>query len=130
MSDISEKIVAHINAALAFERPGRKITTPQAFSKGKSSRPMCNMCGVGIRKETADRAINGMHPKCALVASDPSLALNMGLNTHAARAIADRIAVQLKLNNADISRADAEKKAHAEMLARFEANEQATDAAS
>jgi hypothetical protein len=125
----TDKIVEHINAALAYDASRtRRITTPQAFSKGKSTRPECLMCGVGIRKETTP--VNGMHPKCARVASDPAEALKMGLNTHAARALHDRIVVQQRKNNDEIAREEAEKIAHAELLARFEANESNIESAS
>jgi len=123
MSDTTDKIVAHINAAIAFDSTrNRRITTPQAFSKGKSERPECRLCGVGIRKETTP--VNGMHPKCNRVAGDPSEALKMGVNTHAARALRDSIVVQEKKNNEEIAREEAEKIAHAKLLARFEATEQ------
>lgn len=127
MSDLSNKILAHIDAAIAFDASrNRRITTPQPFSKGKSQRDMCLLCGVGIRKGTTP--VNGMHPKCHRVASDPSESLKMGINTHAARAMQDRIAVQRKLNDADLSRADADKIAHAEMLKRFESAEESREA--
>lgn len=126
MSDISDDILKHINAALAFERSGRKITTQQAFSKGKSERQMCLGCGVGIRKETTP--VNGMHPKCNLVASDPAQALKQGVNSHAARMLHDRIVMQQKLNDADLTREAADAIAHAEMLKRFEAIEESRNA--
>jgi len=127
--NILDKIVQHINAAIEYDSSrNRRITTPQAFSKGKSSRPECLMCGVGIRKETTP--VNGMHPKCARVASDPTEALKMGVNTHAARALQDRIAVQQKKNNEDIAREEAQKIAHAELLKRFEQSEAQIESAS
>jgi len=119
-NDVSTRILQHIDAALNFER-NRKITTPQVYSKGKSSRFPCALCGVGIRKETTP--VNGMHPKCNLVAQDPENTLKMPINSHAARAIHDRIVVQAKKNDADIAREAAEKLAHKELLARFEASD-------
>jgi hypothetical protein len=121
---LADAIIAHVENARAF--PDRKRQPVlRVDSSRTSSRFECLMCGVGIRKETTP--VNGMHPNCAKISADPSLVLKMALNTHAARAIADRIYVSIKRNDADIAREDAEKIAHAQLLARFEANEDAIE---
>jgi hypothetical protein len=113
---LAEQIIAHVENARAFER--RRQPTLRVDSSRSSSRIECLMCGVGIRKETSP--INGMHPNCNKIANDPSLVLTMNVNTHAARAIMDRLYVQAKRNADDIKKEEAEKIAHAEMIRRFE----------
>lgn len=109
LSDLDEKTRAHIAAAVAFPRKREPVL--RANSSRSSERPECLQCGVGIRKETTP--VEGMHPKCARVKNDATYAAKMPVNTHAARSVHDsRILPTL--------RDDADKRAHAEMLARFE----------
>ena len=120
---LAEQIIKHVETAREFTRNRQPVL--RVDSSRSSSRDECLMCGVGIRKETTPR--NGMHPNCAKISDDPSLVLKMNVNTHAARAILDRLYVQAKRNADDIKREEAEKIAHAQLLARFEANEEAIE---
>jgi hypothetical protein len=114
LSDIQDKkLRKHIENAVKFTRKREPVL--QANSSRTSSRPECAQCGVGIRKETTP--VNGMHPKCAKVASDASFAAQMPISSHAARSVHDRKILPTL-------RDDAEKRAHAAMLAKFEAAEQ------
>lgn len=122
---LSEKILKHIENARAFDRKRQPVL--RVDSSRTSTRTECLMCGVGIRKETTP--VNGMHPNCKKISDDPTLVLKMSVNTHAARAIFDRLYVQLKRNDDDIKREDAEKKAHSALLKRFEAEEAARESA-
>src|SRR3954469_11264270 len=89
-ADLSEiqdkKLRKHIENAVKFTRKREPVL--QANSSRTSSRPECAQCGVGIRKETTP--VNGMHPKCAKVASDASFAAQMPISSHAARSVHDR----------------------------------------
>jgi hypothetical protein len=121
---LSEKIVKHVETARAFERNRQPVL--RADSSRTSSRIECVFCGVGIRKETSP--VNGMHPKCAKVSTDSEAALTMNVNTHAARALFDREYVRAKRNSDDIKKEEAEKAAHAALIARFNAEEEARNA--
>lgn len=128
---LSEQIIAHIEKARAFER--NRQPTLRVDSSRSSTRTECLMCGVGIRKETFAKLANDalpMHPNCKKINDDPTLVLTMNVNTHAARAIMDRLYVQLKRNDADIKKEAAEKAAHAALLKRFEASEETFEEAS
>lgn len=128
---LAEKIIAHVERAMKVERNRQPVL--RVDSKRPSSRIECLMCGVGIRRETFEKLADTslpMHPNCKKVHDDPSLALSMPTNSHAARAILDRLYVQAKRNTNDdsVKREELEKRAHAEMLARFEAQEIAREA--
>lgn len=114
-----EKLRAHVENAVKYTRKREPVL--RANSSRTSSRVECRQCGVGIRKETTP--VNGMHPKCAKVADDASYALRMGANSHAARSVHDSQILPTL-------RDDAEKRAHAEMLAKFEQAENERDEAS
>lgn len=124
--ELAAKIIKHVESARAYDR--RRQPVLRVDSSRSSTRIECLMCGVGIRKETTPR--NGMHPNCARIADDPQLALTMPLNTHAARAIMDRLYVQAKRNADDIAKEEAEKIAHKALIARFEAMEESANEAS
>lgn len=125
-----QRIIDHINAAVEYDvQRNRKIHFPQLDNKRPttSSRLPCSLCTIGIRPETTP--VNGMHPRCARVWADPTEALKMPVNGHAARALLDNLAARVKRDDADVAAEAARKRAHAELLARFEADEAATEAA-
>ncbi len=122
-----ERIVAHINAAIAYDdNRKRKIHFPSVDNTRptSSSRTPCSLCTIGIRPETTP--VNGMHPRCARVHADPREALKMPVNGHAARALLDNLTARIKRDD-DVAAEIARKQAHAELLARFEAAEQALE---
>lgn len=121
-----ERIIAHIETALAYDADTRKRKIRLAVdSKRPSSRIMCPMCQVGIRPETAP--VNGMHPRCAKVAADPSEALKMPMNGHAARCLLDSLYGARRREGDESDVKAARDAAHKELLARFEIAEAARE---
>jgi hypothetical protein len=119
----AEAIADRVNAALAYSR--RRQPVLRVDSTRTSTRPECAACGVGIRRETTP--VDGMHPRCAKVAADPTATVTMAVSSHAARVLRDTKYVAERKSGSE--KADADRAAHAALLARFEANEAAIDAA-
>lgn len=117
VNDIADRI----NAALAWNRNRQPVM--RVDSKRTSTRTECPACGVGIRKETTP--VDGMHPRCAKVAADPTLTVTMHANSHAARVMRDAKYVAERKGGAERDAAD--KIAHAAILARFEATDAESD---
>lgn len=121
-----ERIIAHIETALKYDADTRKRKVRLAVdSKRPSSRIMCPMCQAGIRPETTP--VNGMHPRCARVAADPTEALKMPMNGMAARCLLDNLYGARRKGGDESDVKSARDAAHKELLARFEIAEAARE---
>jgi len=117
----ADAIAARVAEALAWTRKRQPVL--RVDSSRTSTRPECTACGVGIRKETTP--VDGMHPRCAKVAADPTQTVTNHANSHAARVLRDTTYVADRKAGAERDAAD--RAAHAALLARFEATEAEAD---
>lgn len=124
-----EKIIAHIEAALAYDADIRRRKVLVKADTGRPSiHPICLMCDVAIRAGT--NPVNGMHPRCARVAADPREALSMPMNGMAARCLLDKLYASRRRGDESLDRKAARELAHKELLAAFELGEREREAKS